>query len=132
MKTKMIWANLPVKDIERTREFFLALDFTPNGEHRKGAELVSFIIAENKFIINFIQEEKFKKEAIESEVADTKKYGEVCFSLLAESKQEVNEWAAKVKAAGGTIFFEPQDIPGNMYNTGFADLDGHRWNVLYC
>jgi predicted lactoylglutathione lyase len=129
MKTKMIWANLPVKDIERTYEFFLALGFKPNGE--RTAEIVSFIIAENKFIINFFQEEQFKT-ATEIAVTDTKKSAEIMFSLSAESREEVNEWAEKVKNAGGTVFLEPQEIQGNMYNLGFADPDGHRWNVLYC
>ncbi|MRG45037.1 glyoxalase [Chitinophaga sp. SYP-B3965] len=129
MKTKTIWGNLPVKDVERTKKFFLELGFKFNGGNN---ELCSFIIAENAFIINFIGEEKFKKEASYSELTDTKKSAEICFSLSAESKQEVNEWAAKVRSLGGTVLLEPQDIPGNMYNTVFADLDGHRWNVLYC
>ncbi|WP_343307030.1 VOC family protein [Chitinophaga niabensis] len=129
MKTKMVWANLPVKDIERTNEFFLALGFTPNGD--RTAEIVSFIIAENKFIINFFQEEQFKT-ATESAIPDTKKSAEIIFSLSAESREEVNEWAQKVKKAGGTVFSEAQEIQGNMYNMAFADPDGHRWNVLYC
>lgn len=129
MKTKMIWANLPVKDIERTRKFFLALGFKVNGEPT--AEIVSFIIAENEFIINFFQEEQFKT-ATEIAVTDTKKSAEIIFSLSAESKEDVKEWAETVKKAGGTVFLEPQEIQGNMYNMGFADPDGHRWNVLYC
>lgn len=129
MKTKMIWANLPIKDVERTYNFFLALGFKPNGE--RTADIVSFIIAENQFIINFIREGQFKT-ATQSAIADVKESAEIIFSLSAGSKEEVNEWAKKVKEAGGTVFSEPQEIPGNMYNAGFADLDGHRWNVLYC
>lgn len=130
MKTKMVWGNLPVKDVKKTTEFFNALGFTMNG--KPNDKLVSFIIADNKFIINFFQEEEFKKDAAKSEIADTKQYAEIIFSLLAGSKEEVNEWADKVKKAGGTIFFEPQEIEDGMYNCGFADLDGHRWNALYC
>lgn len=129
MKTKMIWANLPVKDIERTYAFFLALGFKPNGE--RTAEIVSFIIAENAFIINFFKEEQFKI-ATEVAVTDTTKSAEIIFSLSAESREDVKEWAEKVKKAGGTVFLEPQEIQGNMYNMAFADPDGHRWNVLYC
>lgn len=129
MKTKMIWGNLPIKDVERTHNFFLALGFKPNGERTD--KIASFIIAENQFIINFIQEEQFKT-AIESDISDAKKSAETIFSLSAESKEEVNEWAEIVKKAGGTVFFGPQVIHGNMYNLGFADPDGHRFNVLYC
>ena len=129
MKTKMIWGNLPIKDVERTYKFFLALGFKPNGDRTD--KIVSFIIAENQFIINFIQEEQFKT-TIETGISDAKKSAETIFSLSAESKEEVNEWAEIVKKAGGTVFFEPQEIYGSMYNLGFADPDGHRFNVLYC
>lgn len=125
----MIWGNLPIKDVERTHKFFLELGFKPNGDRTD--KIVSFIIAENQFIINFIQEEQFKTATL-SPAADTKNSAEIIFSLSAESKEELNEWAEKVKKAGGTVFLEPQKIEGNMYNLGFADPDGHRFNVLYC
>lgn len=31
----------------------------------------------------------------------------------------------------GTIYGEPRESQGRMYGAGFADPDGHRWNVLY-
>lgn len=37
----------------------------------------------------------------------------------------------KAVEAGGTSFSEPADKEGWMYGCGFADLDNHRWNVLY-
>ncbi len=37
----------------------------------------------------------------------------------------------KVEFAGGSIFGKPSEIDGWMYGAGFADLDGHRWNLLY-
>jgi predicted lactoylglutathione lyase len=37
----------------------------------------------------------------------------------------------KAVNAGGTVFSESEEKDGWMYGCGFADLDGHRWNVLY-
>ncbi|MNO02730.1 Glyoxalase-like domain protein [compost metagenome] len=51
-------------------------------------------------------------------------------SIDAESKEAVDALLQKVVEAGGIIYGEPQD-QGWMYGAGFADLDGHRWNVLY-
>lgn len=53
------------------------------------------------------------------------------FTLSADSKDEVNEWAKAVKDAGGTIFSEPAEIQKGWYGCGFADLDAHKWNVFY-
>ena len=65
-----------------------------------------------------------------NELADTTKVTEVLISIDAQSKEEVDALVAKVVHAGGTIYSNPSE-QGFMYGAGFADLDGHRWNVLY-
>jgi predicted lactoylglutathione lyase len=129
--TKQIWANLPVKNVEQTRIFFKALDFKPNTAHDNGGDqLASFLIGDDDFIIHFFSEDNFKNAA-ETDVADVKEGSEILFTLSAASRKEVDEWAKKVKAAGGTVFSKPKEVQDSIYGCGFADLDGHRWNVLY-
>nr|WP_311288024.1 hypothetical protein [Paenibacillus sp. MER 78] len=53
------------------------------------------------------------------------------FSIDAASPEEVDEMVRKAVNAGGTVYGEPGYKDGWMYGAGFADLDGHRWNVLY-
>ena len=36
-----------------------------------------------------------------------------------------------VVKAGGKIYAKAGNTDGWMYGFGFADLDGHRWNMLY-
>ncbi len=64
-------------------------------------------------------------------LADTSKGTEVLFSIDAESTEEVDAMAEKAVAAGGDLFSKPALNQGWMYGCAFADLDGHRWNVLY-
>ena len=33
--------------------------------------------------------------------------------------------------AGGCVFSMPQEAQGWMYGMGFADLDGHKWHLLF-
>ena len=66
-----------------------------------------------------------------NELSDTKKGSEVLFSFDAESTEEVDEMAKKAVVAGGILFSKPAFNQGWMYGCAFADLDGHRWNVLY-
>ena len=70
------------------------------------------------------------KSFTQHEIADAGRATEVLFSIDAETKEEVDEMARKASAAGGTVFGEPGGKE-RMYGCGFADLDGHRWNVLY-
>lgn len=128
MKTKKIWANLGVENLDRTTKFYNDLGFTPNG-HNTNEELRSFIFGDDNFIIHFFIKERFKW-AVNDEMADLKLGNEIIFSLSAESKEEVDQWLVAVKKAGGVIFAEPQNY-GQGYFFGFADPDGHKFNVLY-
>ena len=54
MKTKMIWANFSVQDVQRTSEFYTQLGFTANnvGNFPK---LASFRFGDNQFVIHFFE-----------------------------------------------------------------------------
>ncbi len=132
MKTKKIWANLAVEDVERTHGFYKALGFESNGDFSKENELASFLVGEGDFVVHFFSKESENfKSSLGGEVADLKKGNEVMFTLSADSKEEVDEWAKEVVEAGGTLFSEPQTLMDKWYGCGFADLDGHKWNVFY-
>ncbi len=127
--TKEIWINLPVRDVNKAKEFFIALGFACKPKH-SNAGMAAMSVSEKNIAVMLFQDTTFK-HINQQELADTSQVSEVLFSLDAESKEEVDEWAKKVEAAGGTVFAKPADVQGWMYGCGFADLDGHRWNVLY-
>lgn len=130
MRPTKIWANLAVQDISRTDAFYKALGFKPNGTFNAANDLTSFMIGNNDFIVHFFKAEKLQ-EAM-GEVADLSKGNEVIFTLWAENKEEADAWAEEVRQAGGTIFDEPRAFGKDYYGFGFADPDGHKWNVFNC
>lgn len=127
MKTKQIWANLAVIDLERTTKFYTELGFIANG--LQTSELTSFSFGENNFIVNFFLKEILRNNT-QSEISDLRNGSEVIFSLSAKSKEEVNEWVEIVKKAGGKIEVEQYQI-GLGYTFVFSDPDGHKFNVLF-
>lgn len=127
METKMIWANLVSHDLQKTIQFYTSLGFKKNGHET--AELVSFSVAENNFVINFFLPKRFEK-ALNGKITDAKTENEIIFSLSAKSVEEVDQWHEKVKQLGGTIFCEPEKFEIG-YTFGFADPDGHKFNFLY-
>jgi hypothetical protein len=128
--TKELWINLPVKDVNKSREFFTKLGFALNPHYGNSAESASVLIGAKNIVVMLFAESTFKNFTRHA-VADTKQATEVLLSIDAESRAEVDEIAKKAAQAGGTIFGEPAEHQGWMYGCGFADLDGHRWNVLY-
>ncbi len=127
--TKEIWINLPVKNVGKTKKFFDEIGFQINDQHPANDSMVCYSVGEKNITVLFFDEETFKGFT-KSEVSDAKRGAEVLISLDAENSAEVDELAGKVFDAGGTIFSEPQEIEGWMYGFGFADPDGHRWNVV--
>lgn len=128
--TKDIWINLPVKDVAKARDFFIAIGFKPN-EGPGNSEQSAAIKIGSKNIILMLFEQNFFKQIAGNELTDTSKSSEVLFSFDAENEEEVREIAAKVEKAGGMVFSKPAAFQGWMYGCGFCDLDGHRWNVLF-
>ncbi len=127
MKTKKIWANFGVLDLERTTRFYKQLGFSPNGASE---QLTSFFFGEDNFIIHF-----FLKEVLEPNmkgpVTDAKAGNEIIFTLAADSKEEVDAWATAVQDAGGTIVSQPESFGAGYYGFVFADPDGHKFNVFH-
>lgn len=127
MKTRKIWANLVVEDLERTTKFYTQLGFKSNGASK---ELTSFFVGENDFVIHFFLKDILKSN-IEGDIANLKYGNEVVFTLSADSKEQVDNWENEVKNAGGTIISGAKEFGKGYYGFVFTDLDGHKFNVFY-
>jgi predicted lactoylglutathione lyase len=122
-----IFVNLPVKDLNQSQVFFkaLGLNFNPRFTNEKGACLE---IAPN--ICAMLLVEPFFQGFTKLPIADAKKTTEVLIALSCDSRAEVDALVAKAVAAGATTPNAPQDH-GFMFQHGFADLDGHQWEVFW-
>ncbi len=127
--SKEIWINLPVKDVSKSREFFRNIGFNIHPQHNT-EHMAAISFGDGKVMIMLFPEEVFEG-FIQSKIADTTLGNEVLFSFGADSIEEVDETAAKVKAAGGVLYGEPSLRDGWMYGFGMVDPDGHRWNMLF-
>ncbi|MES2761284.1 MAG: VOC family protein [Bacteroidota bacterium] len=130
MRPKKVWANLGVKDVARTREFYSKLGIKPNKGFDKSNELTSFLFGDDEFIIHFFENASLQK-AMKGEMADLTKGNEIIFTLWAYSKEETNNWAEEIKNAGGKLFSNPEEFGEGYYGFVFADPDGHKWNVFH-
>lgn len=127
--TKEIWLNLPVKNVDKSKEFFGKIGFSLNEKHTNET-MACFTVGEKKMTVLFFSEETFKGFT-KSEISETNTGAEVLISFDAESRNDVDDTARKVFEAGGKVFSEPAEIQGWMYGFAFADLDGHRWNQVF-
>ena len=124
---RQIFVNLPIKDMARSQDFFkaLGLSFNARFTNEQGACLE---IGENFSAMLLV--EPFFQGFTKKPVSDAHKSTEVLLALSVDSRAEVQEVVRKAVAAGATTPVEPKDF-GFMYQHGFADLDGHQWEVFW-
>ena len=120
---RQIFVNLPIKDMARSQAFFksLGLNFNPQFTNEQGACLE---VGENIFAMLLV--EPFFQGFTKLPISDAKKATEVLIALSVDSRAQVDE----VVAPAATTPNAPMDH-GFMYQHGFADLDGHQWEVFW-
>ena len=124
---RQIFVNLPIKDMARSQAFFKSLGLTFNKQftNEQGACLE---IADNIYAMLLV--EPFFQGFTKLPISDARKATEVLIALSCDSRSEVDGMVAKAVAAGATTPNTPMDH-GFMYQHGFADLDGHQWEVFW-
>ncbi|GHH98697.1 VOC family protein [Neobacillus kokaensis] len=127
VQSNQIFVNLPVKDLQKSMEFYkqIGYEFNPQFTDEKAA---CMIIGENIFAMLLVQ--SFFKTFTKKELPDTHETTGVIIALSAESREQVNEIVDKAIAAGGKETSDPSDH-GFMCYRSYQDLDGHYWEVMY-
>lgn len=124
---QMIFVNLPVRDLEKSKAFFAALGFTPNLTYTDD-KAASFNISDTIMLMLLL--EPFFATFINRPIADARKLAQVILALSSPSRPAVDATLEKVLAAGGSEPTPARDY-GFMYQRSFEDLDGHLWEVAH-
>lgn len=125
--SRQIFVNLPVADLPRARAFYTGLGFTlnPQFSNDQGACIV---ISEHVYVMLLTR--PFFQTFTHLPVAEPAQATAVLNALSCENRAEVESFVAKALAAGGSTP-NPAKDHGFMYQHGFADPDGHQWEVFY-
>ena len=124
---QMIFVNLPVRDLARSKRFFEALGFGFNPQFTD--DTAACVVVSEEIFVMLLTEAKFKTFTPKA-ICDATKATEVLVCLSSESRANVDDMVRKAVAAGGTTYNEPQDH-GFMYGHGFQDPDGHIWEIMW-
>lgn len=125
---RVIFVNLPVTDLGRSRRFLKAIGATnePKFTDDTGA-MMRFSEAINVMLLT---KEKFASFT-RRDVADARKTSEVLIALSAASRQAVDAAVDAAVAAGGSADPGPKQDFGVMYGRSVADPDGHIWEFVW-
>ena len=123
----MIFVNLPVKDLDKSVQFFTALGFSFNPDFTD-ENATCMIINDDAFVMLLV--ENYFKTFTSKPIADARSTTEAILSFSLDSREAVDELVRTALTAGGTPSEEAQDY-GFMYNHSFQDPDGHLWEVFW-
>ena len=127
MASRLIFVNVPVRDLDASIEFFGSLGF--EFDQRFTDETATCMIVSEQAYVMLLTEQKFA-EFTNKEVADARESTEAILAVSADSRAGVDELCDAALAAGGTPANDPMDM-GFMYSRSFNDPDGHLWEAVW-
>lgn len=127
MAMTQIFVNLPVKDLDRSRQFFdrLGYRFDPQFTSQDAACMV----VEEGIYVMLLTEGFFRTFCPGRDICDTSRSAEVLVCLTCPTRESVDDLVHKAVAGGASVPRPPQDH-GFMYGHAYQDLDGHIWELI--
>lgn len=124
---KMIYVNLPVRDLKKSMAFYAALGFV--NEPRFTDDTAAAMQWSEAIVVMLLTHERWQTFTTRP-IPDTGS-SEVALAISADSRAEVDRLAAIAAAQGGTVDVNPAQDHGFMYSRSVTDLDGHVWEPVW-
>ena len=126
--SRMIFVNLPVSDLQRSRAFLEALGAV--NEPRFTDETAACMTFSETIHVMILTHDKFRQFTPRA-VADANSGSEVLICLSADSRESVDTAVERAEANGGTADPSPKQDYGVMYGRSVADPDGHIFEIMW-
>ena len=126
--SKMIFVNLPVRDLAASTAFYVALGATVNPQFsgEKSSSLM-FSDAIGVMLLTHGHYRDFSKRPI----GDARRDSQALFALSADSRDAVNATVTRAVSAGGTADPNPAQDHGFMFGRSIEDPDGYVWEIMW-
>ncbi|WP_234179339.1 VOC family protein [Sphingopyxis sp. NFH-91] len=125
--SKMIFVNLPVRDLAKSMAFYEALGFT--NEPRFTDETAAAMVWSDSIFVMLLTHEKWK--SFTDRPIPPTSASEVSLALAMEDRAAVDAMIAAAAAHGGTADINPVQDHGFMYGRDLLDPDGHVWGPFW-
>ncbi len=123
---QMVFLNLPVADVQRSREFFTALGYGFNEEMCNG-EGLALELGPNHYAM-LLASDFFDRFHSGQRVAVGQH--EILTCLSAESRDEVDDVVDRALEVGASSL-RTEESGDFMYGRSFVDLDSHIWEIMW-
>jgi predicted lactoylglutathione lyase len=125
---KLIFINLPVNDLGRSKAFYEAVGATNNPGFTD--ETAACMVLSETIHVMLLTHEKWR-QFTDRPIVDAHQQAQVLLCVSEESREAVSAIVDKATAAGGKADPTPTQDYGFMFGRSFEDPDGHIWEVMW-
>lgn len=126
--SKMIFINLPVTDLAKSKAFYEAVGAANNPQFTD--ETAACMVISDSIHVMLLTHEKWRQFTSKT-IPDAHSTAQVLLCLSSDSKEGVSELVEKAVAAGGKADPTPTQDYGFMFGRSFEDPDGHIWETMW-
>ena len=126
---QMIFVNLPVTDLEKSKAFYEAVGAANNPAFTDDTA-ACMVVEEGSIHVMLLTHEKWATFTSKT-IPDAHTTAQVLLCVSADSRDEVDGQVDKAVKAGGKADPTPTQDFGFMYGRSFEDPDGHIWEVMW-
>lgn len=126
--SKMIFVNLPVKDLAAATRFYEAIGCSKNEQFSDNK--ASSMVWSDTITFQLLTDEYFGSFTSKS-VADAHNTCQVLLALTRDSRDEVDTVIERATAGGGRADIRDRMDLGWLYNRAFEDPDGHIFEAIW-
>jgi predicted lactoylglutathione lyase len=125
----MIFVNLPVTDLERSKAFYEAIGF--RNERKFSNEAAAMMVLSDTISVMLLTH-PFYATFTRKPIADAHNSSQVLLCISCASPADVDRITDAAASAGGKIdVADKQDMGEVMYGRSFEDPDGHHWEPMW-
>ncbi|HJR83128.1 MAG TPA: VOC family protein [Sphingomicrobium sp.] len=127
--SRMIFVNLPVEDLERSKRFYEAIG--ARNEPKFSSEAAAMMVLSDTIHVMLLTK-PFYSTFTGKPIADAHNSSQVLLAISADSPADVDRLVDAAASNGGKADPGPkQDMGGMMYGRSFEDPDGHHWEPMW-
>jgi len=126
---QMIFVNLPVTDLTRSKAFYEAIGF--RNEPKFSNESAAMMVLSDTISVMLLTHD-FYRTFTAKPIADAHATSQVLLCLSRDSTDAVDRMVEAASVNGGKADPGPrQEMGGMMYGRSFEDPDGHHWETMW-
>jgi predicted lactoylglutathione lyase len=126
--SRMIFVNLPVRDLAASTAFYVALGGTVNPQF--SGERSSSLMFSDAIGVMLLTHEHYR-EFTKRPIGDARRDSQALLALSVDNRAAVDATSTRAAAAGGRPDPNPAQDHGFMYGRSVEDPDGYVWEIMW-